>query len=114
MKRFPGTTIAIAALTIFLSGCFSATVTQSSGGGGEDASSCITIANPESESANARVTNRCNVDVNFLEFSSGSQGLVTITAMSEIELDGFIFAWGACVAPAVPDRVEEFDFRCVS
>ncbi|MBX2870210.1 MAG: hypothetical protein KTR18_16130 [Acidiferrobacterales bacterium] len=104
-------------LCMLIGGCVNATVTQSSGGGGSDASSCITVSNPDAESGNssddALVENRCNVTVNFLEFSTGSQGLVTIGAMTTIRLNGFIFAWGACAAPSMPERLDELDFQCV-
>ena len=96
-----------------LAGCVSISVSTSSGGGsGADATECISILNPHNGSGQAVVKNNCEVSVNFLEFSTGSQGLILIPPQSEIVQSGFVFAWGACVAPAIPRRIGDFDYYC--
>jgi len=105
--------LAVSCLCVLtLSACLSASVSTSSGGGGQDASSCISIRQPADDATTSTVSNSCEASVNFIEFSTGSAGLVIIAGKSSVSLDGQIFGWGACVDPSIPERVEDFSYIC--
>ena len=91
-------------------GCVSVSYTETGGGGsGQDASSCINLS---SEGNGTRITNNCDAEVNFIEFSSGSSGLLRISANGTVTEPETVSAWGACIAPSVPRRTGDFEYYC--
>jgi len=90
----------------------SVSYTESSGGGDDDASSCIDIDFSDDSAMQSVITNSCSRDVNFLEFSTGSLGLFVVPADSTITRMETITAWGACIVPSVPTRTGDFEYFC--
>ena len=102
----------MAVLLGLTSGCVSVSYTETGGGGsGQDASFCIVVTGNDS-AAGTRIDNQCDSEVHFIEFSTGSVGLLEIPANSVITRPETITAWGACIAPSIPRRTGDFDYYC--
>lgn len=115
MKSFTqcGIRAASALLCFLVCGCTaSVSYTESSGGGGDDASSCIEINFSDDSAMQSMITNSCTRDVNFLEFSTGSKGLFVVPADTTLTRTETITAWGACIVPAIPTRTGDFEYFC--
>lgn len=96
---------------VLLSGCVGVSYTYSDAGGSQVASSCVTIKT-NNNSGQSSIANSCGTDVNLLEFTNGSRGLILIHADSTVQRQETIGAWGACIAPSVPRRTGDFEYYC--
>jgi hypothetical protein len=102
---------ATAGAMILLSGCVGVSYTHSDAGGGQVASSCVTIKINDNSGQSA-IANSCGTDVNLLDLNNDSRGLIVVRAGSTVQRQETIGAWGACIAPSVPRRTGNFEYYC--